>query len=150
MKSKFDLLKRNRLKKLQQKTPEKSKSNEKNKKDKVKKEVQSEEDSKAELIKSLCEGANRGEPWLQDSIDSMAEMIQICQLNLKKIDQRWKRDGCSGDATAKAVGRILKQMKAMSANFNVIEEHLTKPDKSMGTNEDESTASNENKENEGN
>merc|ERR1711962_230240 len=39
MKSKFDLLKRNRLKKLQQKTPEKRKSNEKNKKDKVKKKV---------------------------------------------------------------------------------------------------------------
>jgi len=141
MKSKFELLKRNRLKKIKENVEKNKKCKEKSK-DKVKKEPKTEEDSKADLLAALSEGANRGEPWLQDSIDSMGDMIQICQLNLQKIDQKWKRESCSSEATGKAVGRILKQIKAMSTNFNIIEEHLSKSNTDQGDGLAEASTSN--------
>ncbi|XP_071550743.1 uncharacterized protein [Panulirus ornatus] len=112
LKNKFDLLKRRRIEKSQKDSHEKKvgKGNEKEIKCDIAKDKQVTDDGAYTL--------------LREAIDNMAEMLSLCLSNVKTIDSKWSKCQLSEEATEKAGKRILKQLRAMRFNFELIETKL--------------------------
>ncbi|XP_063586682.1 transcriptional regulator ATRX-like isoform X3 [Penaeus indicus] len=104
--SKFELLKKNRKERAIKNSPKKV-------------------EKKTEKDKSVDSRGKQGQTWLNESIETMVDMLSLCLKNVEKINSTWKSSQYSAEGTEKAGKRILKQLTGMITNFEILEKNVS-------------------------